>query len=321
MGRYITEALLSRGKHKVTGLTRPDSKSELPTGIHAVAKADYDDKATLVQALRGQEVLIITLPSGPQNDTQKKLIDAAIEAGVKYIMPNEYGTDQSNVSLRNDTVIGALAMEIRDYIEKAGKGKTHWIALSCSFWYEFSLAGSAARYGFDFDNKSLTLFDDGKQKICTSTWAQCGRAVAKLFSLPILPEGGRDSEPTIGAFEDKAVFITSFVVNQQEMFESVLRVTGDKESGWTVSNESSAERYKRGAELAKQGDSTGYVMMLYSRVFYPNGGGDFSNKVVNDVLSLPKEDLDAMTKDALKLHDTGFFSDRSARLSQKLRIS
>ena len=57
-----------------------------------------------------------------------------------------------------------------------------FVSLACSFWYEFSLAGSQARYGFDFAKREVTFYDEGETKITTSTWPQCGRAVAALLS-------------------------------------------------------------------------------------------------------------------------------------------
>ena len=99
----------------------------------------------------------------------------------------------------------------------------------------------------------MTFIDDGKTKINTSTWEQCGRAVAKLFSLPIYPEDEHDKSLTISHWKNDAVHIQSFFVNQQDMFASMLRVTGDKESDWTIEYQNAQERYKQGQEWLKEG--------------------------------------------------------------------
>jgi uncharacterized protein YbjT (DUF2867 family) len=54
----------------VTALTRTGSKNSLPAGVVA-APVDYDDEATLVAALQGQQFLVITLPvtAGPDTRT------------------------------------------------------------------------------------------------------------------------------------------------------------------------------------------------------------------------------------------------------------
>ena len=47
---------------------------------------------------------------------------------------------------------------------------------------------------------------------------------------------------------------------------------------------------------------------MYTRVFYPDGGGDFeaSRGLQNDVLGLPKEDLDEFTKIAVQMPQVQF---------------
>ena len=91
VGEYITKHLLQNGKHTVTAITRAESKSKMPEGVK-VAKVDYDDQNSLVQALKGQDALIITMSTGKLEQSDK-LIDAAAEAKVGWIMPNEYGPD------------------------------------------------------------------------------------------------------------------------------------------------------------------------------------------------------------------------------------
>ena len=89
-GTFITKALLKTGKHTVTAITRPDSSNKIPNGVHSINKADYEDHSQLVEALKGQEVLLITMSIFAPPESQFKLIDAAAEAGVKWIMPNEW---------------------------------------------------------------------------------------------------------------------------------------------------------------------------------------------------------------------------------------
>ena len=88
VGGYITQALLGTGKHTITAVTREGSNSEIPKGVE-VAKVNYDDENTIVEALKGQQALVITMKTG-QMEPILKLIRAAAEAGVQFIMSNEY---------------------------------------------------------------------------------------------------------------------------------------------------------------------------------------------------------------------------------------
>jgi hypothetical protein len=82
--------------------------------------------------------------------------------------------------------------------------------------------------------------------------------------------------------------------------DSVLRVTGTTESGWTVTKEPSAERYAAGLKELREGKPTGFPKLLFSRVLYPDGSGDFGHKgTLNRLLGLPREDVDEATRVAV----------------------
>jgi NmrA-like family len=266
-----------------------------------VKKINYDDQSSLVEALRGQEVLIITMAVTAPRDQETKLIEAAAAANVPWVMPNEYGGDPSNVELGKDTLIAGGKSIHRSHIEKLGKSS--WIALICGFWYEYSLAGHPIRYGFDFKNRTVTFFDDGNTRINTSTWPQCGHAVARLLSLKVLPDDENDKSPCLANFRNNFVYISSFNVSQRDMLDSVLRVTGTSEEDWKIDHEDVKERYKKGVEDFKKGEMTGFVKLLYSRVFFPDGSGNYEAKrgLHNDILGLPQEDFDEYTKVAVQM--------------------
>ena len=296
VGSYIAAALLKTGKHNITGLTRAGGSSKLPDGI-TVKTIDYDDPSTIVAALQGQDALVITLSGYVPHDTQSKLIRAAAEASVPWILPNEYSPDTASEALIKDIPVFQGAPKARAEVEELGKSS--FVSVACGFWYEWSIAIAPA-YGFDFDKKEATFFDDGKAQISTSTWPQVGRAVAALLSLPIEPENG-DAEKSLAHFRNQMMYVNSFTVSQQEMLDSVLRVTGDKLEDWTISKENAEERYNAGMIAMKQDDRMAFVRALYTRPFFASGEGNFDKKgLANGILGLPKEDLDEATKIGIK---------------------
>ena len=90
------------------------------------------------------------------------------------------------------------------------------------------------------------------------------------------------------------------------MLESALRVTGTKQDDWTITKEPAQERYSSGVEGIQQGKRIGFAKMMFTRVFYPDGCGDFErNKgTLNGLLDLPKEDIDESTKAAIERSKT-----------------
>ena len=293
---------MKTGKHIVTALQRPSSSSALPAGVHVV-RVEYgvDDTSELVKALRGQQALIITMSVMAPRDTTSKLIRAAATAGVKYILPNWYGQDPSNDDLCRDTLLApmrdALLTEIREL------GVSAYLLLACNFWYEFSLGGGPNRYGFDVVKRSLVLFDGGDEKINTTTWPQCGRAVAQVFSLKELPDDESDTSVTLSQFSNKPIYVSSFLLSQNDMFGAVKRVTKTTDADWTITHESSKTRWENSMTDVKKGDWSAFTKMLYSRVWFHNGGGDFQSagRLDNDSLGLPAEDLYEATAEAVRM--------------------
>ncbi|GFF66306.1 hypothetical protein IFM60648_06589 [Aspergillus lentulus] len=297
VGSHIVAALLKTGKHTVTALTRKDSSNRLPEGV-LVARVDYDYEATIVDALTGQQFLIITMAPTAPRDTHSKLVQAAAKAGVPYIMPNGYAGDIDHIKLGEDTLLGPVAKANRDEIERLGM---QWITVCCGFWYDYSLAGGEARFGFDFDKRSLTIYDDGNTKITTSTLSQVGRAVAKVLSLNERPHDENDKSLTLSTFLNNGVYLKSFVVSQNDIFESVKRVTGTADADWTITHEDTKKRYEDGLALVKGGNMAGFSKLLYARAFYPNDASDFSAKAQNELLGLPEENLDESTQVGLDM--------------------
>lgn len=305
MGRVITDHLLKTGKHTVTVITRPNSTSTLPDSVQVV-RADYSDpdNEVLLEALRGQQVLIIKMSVAAPPNTVSNIISAAVKAGVQYVLPNWFGVDPANKPLCDDCFPGRMRDNIHDAIESPG-GTTAPILLGCSFWYEFSLGGGTDRYGFDFRKRELVVFDEGDVAIRTSTWPQCGRAVAALLSLKEMPEDEADASPTLSGFRNRVVYVSSFRLSQLDIFESVKSVTGTTEADWTVTYESSEQRYKDGRAALEKGDFAEFTKMLYSRIFYTKGSVEYPRAVDNDLLGLPVEDLDKATAVAVRMGEDG----------------
>jgi hypothetical protein len=177
-------------------------------------------------------------------------------------------------------------------------GKSSWIVMSTGFWYEWSLSIPDA-FGFDFPSKTVTYFDEGDAKMNVSSWPQVGRAVAGLLSLPITAEGGK---PSLDGFKGKWVYPTSFCVSQKDILASVLRVTRDKESDWTVKKEPSQKRYDEAAAAVRKGDYGAFVVAMYTRGFFPNEDANVERHQGgnnNKELGLREEDIDVYTKEAM----------------------
>ena len=57
-----------------------------------------------MKALRGQDALVITLSGHSPKETEMALINAAGEAGVGWILPNEWSPDTANEAMVKDII-------------------------------------------------------------------------------------------------------------------------------------------------------------------------------------------------------------------------
>jgi hypothetical protein len=107
----------------VTVLTRSSSDTTFPAGI-AVRKSDFS-RDDLLKAFIGQDAVISAVGATGFAD-QKKLIDAAIDAGVSRFLPSEFSADSLN-----DAVLGLLPLfgqkkEVIEYLKSKQSGSFTW---------------------------------------------------------------------------------------------------------------------------------------------------------------------------------------------------
>jgi hypothetical protein len=307
MGSHFLTSLLSTNKHSVTILTRPESTATFPSSPNVEVKSvSYDDENNLIDALRNHDFLIITLSAQSPPSTHSLIVSAAAKAGIPYIMPNyfAFGLGSRGGSLASDPILsrfGTYIDDVRNVTVPEGGVKPSFVALCCGFWYEFSLSQGEPWFGFDIANRSVTLYDEGTVKINTSTWKQCGAAVAALLSLPV--EGSGNSGLALEKWKDEGLYVSSFLISQREMLDSLHRVLGTTDEDWTITKEPVKERHQKGLEQLQQGDRLGFAKAMYARLFFPNEGGDYETgfELDNEKLGLVKEDLDEATRRAVDM--------------------
>ncbi|KAK9759709.1 hypothetical protein K7432_017011 [Basidiobolus ranarum] len=90
-GSLIVQALLAHGTFQVKILSRRAQDKQEPNA--EVAVVDYANHDSLVQALKGVDVVISVLNDYAVIEPQLALVEAAKQAGVKRFVPSEFATD------------------------------------------------------------------------------------------------------------------------------------------------------------------------------------------------------------------------------------
>ncbi|KAG4263878.1 hypothetical protein FPRO04_09206 [Fusarium proliferatum] len=305
-GAQITEQLLKTGKHTITALTRIGSASKLPDNIKTIP-VDYEDEEAIESALKDQQLLIITLAVNVDPEVHHRIVRAAGKAGVRYIIPNIYA---ANVVIENqgsvdDFFPAAPPINLLKEIERVGVSS--WILLVGGVWFDYSLPSGESFMGFDIDNRKVTLFDDGEAKINTSTLAQFGRAAAAIASLGEFLDNEADESLSVAQFRNKPVYLSSFYVSQKDILRSIQRVTGTTDADWEIKHESSTDRIENGKAMGRSGNIMGLVQAYYSFIFSLKGQKlKTQDRLHNELLGLPEEDLDAVVKDCVERAENKF---------------
>jgi uncharacterized protein YbjT (DUF2867 family) len=87
LGKHILPNLLADSNFKVSVLSRADSTATFSSNVH-VLKVDYSNKLALIKALIEPDAIISAVGGEALvNNFDKSLIEAAIEASVKGIIP------------------------------------------------------------------------------------------------------------------------------------------------------------------------------------------------------------------------------------------
>ncbi|KAJ4248818.1 hypothetical protein NW762_012656 [Fusarium torreyae] len=119
LAREILDRLVATGKHEIIALVRKDPSTfpDLP-GVGWI-QTSYEDKAELIGLLQGVHTVLcfFAVHMDPGSETQKRLINAAIEAGVKRYAPSEWATGVKLAGSLDVMSWYAGKVEVADYLE------------------------------------------------------------------------------------------------------------------------------------------------------------------------------------------------------------
>ena len=281
IGSRTVAALLSKDIHTVTAISRTDSSATFPPKV-IVKKGSYDDEDFLVSALKGQDVLILQFGHQAMH-LQNPLIQAAAKAGVKYILPVEFGSDPYATKLVESNPMLAQKAERRQLVEDLGVGS--WIAVVNNPWFDWSLG--QGNWGIDIKNRKATIYGEGNTKLNTANLQRTADGTATLLSLP---------EEELAAFKNKPFYVTSLYVTQREILEAVQRATNTTDADWEIKSRDFDEVAKESDEEVKKGNFMAMIPKFYSSHFREGWGGDFNQKVDSTKLGLEMENIDEVVK-------------------------
>ena len=151
-----------------------------------------------------------------------------------------YGPDNMNETMIElQKSLGFPKYEVLRHIEEQAKifPGLKWIGVATNPWAEPSV--NYGLFGVNIPSRTMTLFS-GAGPFNSTSETQVGRGIASLLSLPITnPSTPRSS---LAYYSNNFVYISSFLLTQQRLFESAKRVTDTMDKDWTVTNSGGTAR-------------------------------------------------------------------------------
>ncbi|KAF4630869.1 hypothetical protein G7Y89_g7262 [Cudoniella acicularis] len=267
LGSVVVKELIKSGLFNITVLTRETSTHTFPPEVK-VAKVNYDSIDSITEVLKGQDALVSTLGTLAVGN-QKQLIDAAVKAGVKRIIPSEFGCDLHNEKTRALPVY-AGKVEIEKYLDDlAVKGFTSYTLI---FTGPFLDGGLRNGLFFNFKERKAEIFDGGERLISASRLSTIGKAIRRVLTHP------RETA-------DRAVWVKDIDVSQKQLLELAQALTPGEE--WDIKETNTAELAKTSLEQVQKGEIGPLTFFNLVRVaIFGEGYGSKFEHVHNSVLGI-----------------------------------
>ncbi|KAI5457429.1 hypothetical protein BGZ63DRAFT_394712 [Mariannaea sp. PMI_226] len=284
IGSIMLKALLAEPSFTVTVLQRTGSTSKLPEGVKVITIDDSYPLGALTVAFKGQDAIVNCMTTIAVTQ-QLRFIDAAVAAGVKRYIPSEYGLNNNKPEARAVSGVFSQKGQVQDYLRtKEAKGM-EWTAIACGMWLRWSATHNFL--GMNIKEKKMEIWDDGEGWISCTT--EDNTALALVNSLT------KKWEET----KNRIVYLSDFAITGNMLLESIERQSGEK---FTVTHVNTEELLAEKKPLAESGDFFAFIKVLETGFASGKFGGHLEKEgeIMNDVLELPKHNLDEVVKVALE---------------------
>ncbi|KAL2062759.1 hypothetical protein VTL71DRAFT_5831 [Oculimacula yallundae] len=268
LGAPLLKVIIDSGKFNVTVITRPASKSTFPSSVKVI-KADYESLDSLTSALKDQDAVVSAVGTDGLLG-QSLLVDAAITAGVKRILPSEFGSDLSNAK--------AAALPVFGYKVATRKHLEEKVAAGAKITYTYVVNSGFLDWGLDegflLDWKSAEpkLYNGGEYEFSATSLASVGQAVVGVLS---------HLEET----QNRTVYVQDITVSQKKLLEIARKVAPEKKWSPVKVNLDDQEKWANG-KLAEGDYSDGVMYTYLNVVMFQDGYGARFEKLDNELLGV-----------------------------------
>ncbi|KAI7462482.1 NmrA-like family protein [Hortaea werneckii] len=283
LGPAVLEALVS-ASFTVTVLKRESSKSSdehYPPSVKVARVPDDLNVESLATTLQGHDAFVITI-KGSQTEVQKKLADAAVRAGVRRMIPADFGSCDSSTTEAQELVpLFKHKADLRQYLQTLAaqhKGFT-WTSLVTGHFFDWSLPFIHIHLA----DRRADVLDAGEHRCSMSTLARIGEATVQVLRKPEVTE-------------NQMLYVQSFCVSQNAIVKAFEKATANDK--WTVEKYDADDFREREKARASKGDAEAVEELVY---YLGVVDGDWTKKkgFAMELLDLKDEDVEAVAKDVV----------------------
>jgi hypothetical protein len=280
VGQHVLPALLADSKFNVTVLSRTNSKATFPSNVKVI-KIDYSNTAELTKALAGQDVVISTIGGeGLATNFGELLVQAALDANVKWFIPSEFGIDIEDPSANIPLLANKLNVVS---LLKKNQSRIAYTFITTGAFLDWGFDNGFL--GFDINNRTAVIYDNGKNFVSGTSLPTIGKSVAAVLRNPQL---------TL----NKRIYVADATFTQQQALTLFEKYTNSK---WSIKNVNTADARKEAEEnLAKGNIPAAFGGYLLSFAYGGAPAANFESKTIIKDLGIPTVSLDQIVKEAVQ---------------------
>lgn len=222
----MVPALLEAG-FTVTTIGRPGGRAAQQGRFKNVTarEAALDDEDGLTAILQGQDALVGAL--NPAATTyQRTIVRAALSAGIKHFITNEFGTDTFHPNM-SSLPAGQAKAEAQRVLEEeleaaavgGKKALFSWTGIFTGPWFDWSI--KMGIFWINPTTRTITRNGSGDQKVSVSRAALTGEAVVVVLQNP-------------KQFHNRPAYFANHTVSTNELITLVNKISNEPERPWNI---------------------------------------------------------------------------------------
>ncbi|KAK4548735.1 hypothetical protein LTR36_008508 [Oleoguttula mirabilis] len=229
--------------------------------------------------------IVISTTSGGSYDTQKLLIDCAVEAKVTRFVPAEFGHDSLNEKIQERLPPLREKARTIEYLNRlSAGGRISWVAIATGCLLDYGL--QSGNLGFDLKWQSATLHGNGDERFAASSVHWLGQVVRSVIT-------------HWDQVQNRYLYVAGTVTSSNEVLQCLEDASGKQ---WQAGRAETAECVREAERRIERGFPDAAMFLMERSLLYDQGLAalqPFSKQDAKSTLGLQEERLKDVVQSVL----------------------